>query len=52
MNFIHSLADFPFIAESVFTDKRGFNAIKMVSFLENLVESFMQVDYQEHEPKN
>ena len=52
MNFIHSLADFPFITESMFTDKRGFNAIKMVSFLENLVESFMQVDYQEHEPRN
>jgi len=45
MNFINSLADFPFIIDGGFKDKRGFNMIKMVDFLENLVESYMQVDF-------
>lgn len=48
MNFIHSLADFPFITDSGFDDKRGFLITKMINFLENLVESYMLVDYQEH----
>lgn len=48
MNFLNSLADFPFITEGGFQDKRGFNIPKMVDFLENLVESYMLVDYQEH----
>ncbi|CDW90006.1 wd-40 repeat-containing protein [Stylonychia lemnae] len=47
MNFINSMADFPFITDGGFKDKRGFNMIKMVDFLENLVESYMQVDFQE-----
>lgn len=45
MNFIHSLADFPFITEGIYQDRRGFNVLKMVNFLENLVESYMQVDF-------
>ena len=45
MNFIHSLTDFPFITEYGFNDKRGYNVMKMISFLENLVESYMLVDY-------
>ena len=45
MNFIHSLADFPFITEYGFNDKRGYNVPKMIAFLENLVESYMLVDY-------
>jgi len=45
MNFINSLADFPFITDGGFTDKRGFPVLKMVGFLENLVESYMLVDY-------
>ncbi len=45
MNFIHSLTDVPFITEYGFNDKRGYNVMKMISFLENLVESYMLVDY-------
>lgn len=45
MNFINSLTDFPFIVDGGYTDKRGFNIPKMVDFLENLVESYMLVDY-------
>jgi hypothetical protein len=55
MNFIHSLADFPFITDGGFTDKRGYPIMKMISFLENLVESYMLVEYQENRkaiPKN
>eukprot|EP00347_Sterkiella_histriomuscorum_P004436 403360465 len=46
MNFINSMADFPFITDGGYMDKRGFNIPKMVDFLENLVESYMLVDYQ------
>jgi hypothetical protein len=45
MNTIHSLGDFPFITEGGFKDKRGFDVAKMLAFLENLVESYMLVDY-------
>lgn len=47
MNFINSLADFPFITDGGFQDKRGINMPKMIDFLENLVESYMLVDYQQ-----